>query len=119
MLNHLAKELHIEAERGKQYIQDFMRQHEAIRHMFYSNYWKCLQYADSQLTEAILTKCLEKDIPVLPVHDSYITSTRYWQELSEIIEDAYYTMFKFHVVHDIQVSSPVGTSSFNGQEVNQ
>lgn len=119
VIRNLTYRWRIDSEQSKQYVQAFMRQHTAIQHKFFDSYWGQLQYADSQLTEVILKKCLEADIPVLPVHDSYITSTRYCHELSEIIEEAYYSMFKFNVVHDIQVSSPTGISGFNGQEVNQ
>lgn len=119
VIRNLTYKWRIDSEQSKQYVQAFMRQHTAIQHKFFDSYWGQLQYADSHLTEVILKKCLEADIPVLPVHDSYITSTRYCHELSEIIEEAYYSMFKFNVVHDIQVSSPAGISGFNGQEVNQ
>ena len=48
-----------------------------------------LQYKDSVITEIILRHFLDKNILILPVHDSYIIEEQYEEELVEVMEYAY------------------------------
>jgi|GEM_PF-1805497 len=76
----------------------FESMHKPIAHEFYSASWDRLQFADSQLVEKVLTKCLAESIPVLPVHDSFITTTEDAMRMNEFINEAYKELFGFDPV---------------------
>ena len=46
--------------------------HRAIREMFYQPWALRFQNIDSRICERIIEKCLNAEIPVLTVHDSFI-----------------------------------------------
>lgn len=73
----------------------FESMHKPIAHEFYSASWDRLQFADSQLVEKVLIKCLAESIPVLPVHDSFITTTEDAMRMNEFINEAYKELFGF------------------------
>jgi hypothetical protein len=63
--------------------------HDRINRYFCSDIGLKLQYSDSQITSDILDYFLERGIPVLPIHDSYIVAERYEDELYEIMREKY------------------------------
>lgn len=68
---------------------DFCDKHLAIKHHFYTGVGRKLQYLDSGIAEAVLLHFTKKGIPVLPVHDSFIISHKYEEELGTVMLDAY------------------------------
>jgi hypothetical protein len=48
-----------------------------------------LQYIDSQMTEYILTDFMRENIPILSVHDSYITLEKYNADLRDVMNEAW------------------------------
>lgn len=72
--------------------------HQPIAEHFFKSSWKELQYEDSCLTESILLAAMRESIPVLPIHDSYITITKYQQKLTDIINQCYRQRYGFDCV---------------------
>ena len=72
--------------------------HQPIAEHFFKSSWKELQYEDSCLTESILLAAMRESIPVLPIHDSYITITKYQQRLTDIINQCYRQRYGFDCV---------------------
>lgn len=72
--------------------------HQPIAEHFFKSSWKELQYEDSCLTESILLAAMRESIPVLPIHDSYITITKYQQILTDIINQCYRQRYGFDCV---------------------
>ena len=44
---------------------------------------------DSQITDGILTRLMEEDIPCLPVHDSYIVTADHEDTLHQVMTEEY------------------------------
>ena len=45
-----------------------------------------LQYIDSQLAERVMLHFAKKGVPVLPVHDSFITAAQHQHELVAVMK---------------------------------
>lgn len=52
--------------------------------------FKVLQNIDSNFAEQVIVRCMSKGIPVLPYHDSFITTRDKQKELIEIMEDSWF-----------------------------
>ena len=63
--------------------------HSRISKYFCSGCWMNLQYKDAKMAVAILDYFLKKNISVLPIHDSFIISSDYSDELKSIMEQTY------------------------------
>lgn len=96
----LVSEAKISSDEAKRHLNDYVKEHPAIAHRFYGAGWSSLQYLDSQLVDAVLAKATAKDIPVLPVHDSFIVSTEYGFWLKGAVADAYRELTGFGAVID-------------------
>jgi hypothetical protein len=74
--------------------------HDRINRYFCSDIGLRLQYLDSQITSEILDYFLEREIPVLPIHDSYIVAEQYEDELYEVMREKYRDRMRFNpVIH--------------------
>ena len=81
----------------KQAISDFSEYHEPIKHEFFTGVALKLMYTDSQIVEDVLKTLMLKDIPVLPVHDSFICPKLYEYELYQAMKNSYQKHCKFDV----------------------
>jgi hypothetical protein len=81
-------------------VNQFIEKHEPIRDYFFSPqrfgfpFGNWLMYLDSQITEHILLHYAAQNIPVLPVHDSYIVDARVFEDLGRIMDKAIYDNFE-------------------------
>jgi len=74
--------------------------HDRINRYFCSDIGLKLQYLDSQITSDILDYFLDREIAVLPIHDSYIVAEHYKQELYEVMKEKYRDRMGFDpVIH--------------------
>jgi len=74
--------------------------HERINRYFCSDIGLKLQYRDSQITSDILDYFLEREIPVLPIHDSYIVAEQYEDEMYEVMREKYRNLMGFDpIIH--------------------
>jgi hypothetical protein len=84
----------------EQMISDFEKAHNRINMYFCSDIGLRLQYFDSQITSDILDYFLEREIPVLPIHDSYIVAEQYEDELYEVMREKYRDRMGFYpIIH--------------------
>ena len=65
------------------------KRHEAIRRFFYRGTGVHLQNLDSRMSLEILSRFLEKDVPVLPVFDSFIVERKHEKELKGVMDAVY------------------------------
>jgi len=87
-------------EQIERMVARFNTAHDQINRYFCSDIGLRLQYLDSQITSDILDYFLERGIPVLPIHDSYIVAEQYEDELYEVMRDKYRDRMGFDpVVH--------------------
>ena len=77
-----------------------MRLHDRISRYFCSDIGLKLQYLDSQITSDILDYFLDREIAVLPIHDSYIVAEQYEDELYEVMREKYRNRMGFDpIIH--------------------
>jgi hypothetical protein len=87
-------------EQIERMVARFDAAHDRINRYFCSDIGLRLQYLDSQITSDILDYFLEREIPVLPIHDSYIVAEQCEEELYEVMKDKYRDRMGFDpVVH--------------------
>lgn len=101
---NIANEFGLEGEEVNKYVEAFCNYHEPIQQWFGRGKWKELHFRDSQLTERILLKALELNMPLLPVHDSYITTLAFKERLVALIQEAYKAEFGFPCLYTVEFS---------------
>jgi hypothetical protein len=70
-------------------IDKFVEKHKPISNSFYESQGVSLQYKDSKIAESILLHFADKDIPVLPVHDSFIIDIDLLNDLKRLMNEAF------------------------------
>ncbi|WP_273427084.1 hypothetical protein [Marinobacter sp.] len=85
---------------ASEHLRRYAEEHPGIAHRFFNSGWRRLQFLDSQIVDAVLTKATAKGIPVLPVHDSFIVATRYADWLKQAAADGYQELTGFTSVID-------------------
>ena len=78
----------------KQASDAVLKEHKLIAHQFYSGVGLELQRLDSDIAELIMLHFADMNIPVLPVHDSFIVHSGYEIALIEQMENVYEKFFK-------------------------
>lgn len=63
--------------------------HKPVAEYFGSGEGIRLQRLDSDIAEDVIMRMMDKGVPVLPIHDSFIVAEGYADDLSEIMLDAY------------------------------
>jgi hypothetical protein len=67
-------------------INSILVKHQPIQHHFFTQAWSWLQRLDSDIAERVMLKMLdEEDIPVLPLHDSFIVRAIFKDVLSKVM----------------------------------
>ncbi|TSK08708.1 MAG: hypothetical protein FPO08_05235 [Geobacter sp.] len=97
----------------------FLEKHAGISHHFFKRMGTRLQRIDSDIAEAVMLKLARKDIPVLPLHDSFLVSRVHKDALAaamnEAISDRYKTQIKvkldpsaWSLIYDIGIEEEYG-----------
>lgn len=73
--------------------------HASIAHHFYSGIGLLLQRIDSDIAEQVLLTFANKQIPILPLHDSFLVHSGY----QNLLQDVMVTEFKARVLKSIKV----------------
>ena len=66
-----------------------IKTHSPIAHHFYSDAGRRLQKIDSEVAEIVLLHFTNRNIPILPVHDSFIMHHGFDGELSQMMQKAF------------------------------
>ena len=74
-----------------------------------------LQFEDGQLAEKVMLHFAKQDVPVLPVHDSFIIIQGLHSELVHVMHEEFETMFGVPI--NIGDSAKVSLVSFPPEEV--
>ncbi len=85
----------------KQLRDMILKRHEPIKHMFFCGMGNNLQYRDSIIAEQVMLHFAKNDIPVLPIHDSFIITAGLFIDLLEVMEKE----FKKHIGVPIDIRS--------------
>jgi len=82
-------------DHARRAIEAFRLRHRPIAEFLFTSIWGPLQYQDSELAKDILSEAANHGIPVIPVHDSFISSVSNGYKLSEIMHEEYEKRFGF------------------------
>lgn len=96
----LISETGCSAEHSERTLQRFVDRHPLIATHFFKASWKSLQFLDSQLVDAVLSRAVEAGVPLLPVHDSFIGKTKDTVWLKDVISKCYKELTGFEPVVD-------------------
>lgn len=90
--------------------------HQPISDYFFKGIGNKLQYEDSCIAETVMLHFVKSDIPVYPVHDSFIMHHGYEDELKEQMNVAFQTRFK----SDIEITvEPVDWTYLKSEQKSQ
>ena len=82
----------------KQLVGNFREFHSAIAEDFLTGVGLELQNLDSMIMADILTQFLDKEVPLIPVHDSVVVPQSYEDEAREVMKKAYSEHMGFNPV---------------------
>lgn len=92
-------ELSLELISGEKVIEEFIKLHPAIKDKIASGEGIKGHFIDSQIAEKILLKGVDYDIPILPIHDGFITTA----SSAHILHDWMLDSFKEITGHSVNV----------------
>lgn len=80
------------------YRNAMIRHLSPISHRFQSDAGAELQKLDSRLALKVIERCMDDNIAVYPIHDSFIVKRSNGRRLKAIMEDEYFNMMGFSCV---------------------
>ena len=86
--------------------QLILDKHKPIEDSFFCGMGNRLQFKDSQLAEQIMLRFAKQNIPVLPVHDSFITIRGLFSELVNMMYEEFEKMFHLPINIDSKPMMP-------------
>ncbi|GGK64982.1 hypothetical protein [Amphritea balenae] len=99
-LTKLRKEGHEVPWTAEEIIKAFMKKHKPLKEFFCTSLGLQIQRKDSDVVDKILALSVEQDIPVLPIHDSFIVRQSDEGWLRDVMESEYRNVMGFNpVVH--------------------
>ena len=94
--------------------------HEPIRDMFYCGMGNRLQFYDSQIAEQVMLYFAKRDVPVLPVHDSFLIQGGLKIDLIEVMRKVFKKLFDVPItIKDGATFVPVSTTLDDRVEVDE
>jgi len=99
----------------KELRQFILDKHEPIKDNFFCGMGNKLQFRDSQLAEQIMLRFAKQDIPVLPVHHSFIIIRGLYSELTKAMHEEFEIMFGVPI--NIDDSAKITPISFPPENV--
>lgn len=78
----------------KEFLKKMEEYHPHIKHYFRTGYGLELQRKDSDIAEKVLLHFAKRNIPCLPIHDSFIIHHALRDELQEVMEREYRLVFE-------------------------
>lgn len=97
-INKLRDEFSLNRNEAATLIKALLSEHPLIAHKFFQAQWRHVQFLDGLLVDRVLSACLSENIPVLPVHDSFIVKSKDATKLYSIMNTAYERQFGFKPV---------------------
>ena len=74
-------------------VKAILKRHSKIKDMFFRGLGNTLQFEDSQIAEQILLHFSKKNIPILPVHDSFLARHGDTEELFGLMDELFKKRF--------------------------
>ncbi len=88
-LRAVMQDFSIPKELAQKYLDSLISQHSQINNWLFSSAWGYLHNLESQITDRALERAAQNNIPVIPIHDSYITRTRDVFKMRDLLLEVY------------------------------
>ena len=76
-------------KKWKQLRDLIIEKHKPIKDCFFCGMGNQLQFEDSKIAEKVMLSFIKEDIPILPVHDSFLVQVGYQARLIDTMSDAF------------------------------
>jgi len=85
--------------KARPFIDKFIEEHKPISHFFFTGAGLRVMNRDAKICLDVCYYFAQKNIPILPVHDSFIIQEQYKNELKKVMQDVYkrHTNFRIKV----------------------
>ena len=90
----IARDLNLDMASATRLLRAITLKHRAVSDLFFSDAGVRLMRIDSDIALNTVMSCQIKGIPVLPVHDSFITPARHAGQTAEIMEACFASRFR-------------------------
>jgi hypothetical protein len=102
----IAHDLSLDMASATKLLQAITSKHRAVSDQFFSDAGVRLMRIDSDIALTTVLTCQSKGIPVLPVHDSFITPARHAGQTAEIMEACFASRFPQSGACRVRIKSP-------------
>ena len=101
-------------KKWKQLRDLIIEKHEPIKDCFFCGMGNQLQFEDSKIAEKVILSFIKEDIPILPVHDSFLVQVGYQARLINTMSDAF--LAAYGVAIDVSDSAKFLPMDFPGSD---
>lgn len=70
-------------------MEKFEQAHKSISNYFYNGQGNKIMNKDAKIALEICSWFVEKEIPIIPIHDSFIVQTKYEEKLKKMMKRVY------------------------------
>jgi hypothetical protein len=102
----IARDLSLDMTTATKLLRAITSKHRAVSDLFFSDAGVRLMRIDSDIALNTVMSCQEKGIPVLPVHDSFITPACQADQTAEIMEACFSSRFPQSGTCRVRIKSP-------------
>jgi hypothetical protein len=102
----IARDLNLDMATATRLLRAITLKHRAVSDLFLSDAGVRLMRIDSDIALNTVMSCQDRGIPVLPVHDSFITPTRHAAITAEIMEACFASRFPRSGTCRVRIKSP-------------
>ncbi len=79
-------------------IKDLINYHEPIKEYFFSGIGRRLMNLDSQMAKIVIEHFLNQNVPIIPIHDSFVVPVDYSVELDQIMKKAFMDVLNIDII---------------------
>ena len=101
-------------KKWKQLRDLIIEKHEPIKDCFFCGMGNQLQFEDSKIAEKVMLSFIKEDIPILPVHDSFLVQVGYQARLIDTMSDAFQAAYGITI--DVSDSAKFLPMDFPGSD---
>ena len=85
----------------KELVNKILKVHSPIEHLFFKGVGTGYQFKDSVIAEQVMLQFAKMDVPIIPMHDSFIFDYQYDSEVNEAMLKAWKDIFGINIQIDM------------------
>jgi hypothetical protein len=83
-------------------VKPILNKHKFIDKYFHSGIGLRLAYDESRIMIDVIKKCIELDIPTLPLHDALITQSKHAKKVQELMQERFFEFYGAQITAGIK-----------------